>query len=114
MQLNLGAPAGPLQDGFATWNASAIDALAVWNGYLDFISISGVVNPSVPVIAHDGVNAVSFSSTIFGDSFGTGTLAVTVIQTKDSNPTVTSEADVLVNRADRFGSYRGPLQGDHL
>ncbi len=111
MQLNLGTPAGPLQDGFATWNASASDALAIWNGYLDLISVSGVVNPTVPEVAADGVNAVAFSPTIFGGSFGEGILAVTVIQTKPSNPSVTTEADVLVNSAYRFDSYRGVRQG---
>ena len=100
-----------LQDGFVTWDASAADALAIWNGYLDFIDISSVSAPSVPQASGDGVNSVFFSSTILGDAFDDSTIAITILNTTD-DPKVTAEGDVIVNNAFRYDSYRGPQQSD--
>jgi hypothetical protein len=110
LQLALAPPTAPLQDGFANFNAAAIDALAVWNGYLDFISLSGVANPVAPHFLHDGVNTVSSAYDIFGDSFGEYTLAVTVVQPSQSNSSLIGEVDVVFNSGVRYNSYRGPLQ----
>jgi len=88
--------------------ASAADALDIWAGYADLITIESVSSSTVPQISDDAVNAVFFSNTIFGDDFGDQTLAVTVYLT-DSGVNMI-EADVLVNNAYRFDSYRGPLQ----
>jgi hypothetical protein len=109
MQLGLGSAPMPLQDGFGSWNASAADAIAIWNGYVDFISFSSVSKPSVPKASGDGVSSVFFSNTVFGDSFGEGTLAVTVSRLGPEQ-LYTSEADVVVNTAFRLDSYSGPLQ----
>lgn len=110
LKLGLGSPGLPLQDGFASWNASAADAVIIWSGYLDLVSISSVSTAAVPRTAGDGASAVFFSSTVFGDSFGEGTLAVTVIQESPSESINTSEADVVVNSAVNFDSYRGAQQ----
>lgn len=112
MQLGLGPTNLALQDGFATWNASAADTLAIWDGFLDLISLLSVSVATVPQVSGDGVNAVFFSTTIFGESFGDSTLAVTVLQTTGDLPGVTTEGDVIVNAAFRYDSYRGPLQSD--
>ena len=109
MRLGLGPTTVPLQDGFGSWNASAADALAIWNGYLDFIHIVSVASPTGPQSPGDGVNSVFFSRNVFGDTFGEGTLAITVLQS-GAPASVTSEADVIVNSAYRYNSYRGPLQ----
>ena len=53
------------------------------------------------------VNSASFSSTVFGDSFGSGVLAVTYYRTQGST---FQEADILFNNAQPFDSYRGGLQ----
>jgi hypothetical protein len=110
VQLGFGPAAIILQDGMASWNASAADALDIWNGYLAQISATSVLSTNVPQISGDGVNAAFFASTIFGDSFGEGNLAVTVVRSQDGNTSATAEADVVVNTAFRFDSYRGPLQ----
>lgn len=112
MQLGLGPATIPLQDGMSSWDASAADALDIWNGYLDFISISSVSSPTVPEVSGDGINSVFFSNTIFGDSFGDGGLAVTVLLSTGSDASATAEADVVVNSAFRYDSYRGPEQSD--
>jgi Matrixin/WD40-like Beta Propeller Repeat len=110
MRLGFGPAAINLQDGMASWNASAADALDIWNGYLDEISASSVLATTVPQVSGDGINSAFFSSTVFGDSFDEGTIAVTVILSQDGNSSATAEADVVVNTAFQFDSYRGPLQ----
>ena len=52
----------------------------------------------------------SFPSTIFGDTFGDDTLAVTVYLTSGADDAVMTEADVICNTAFHYDSYRGPLQ----
>lgn len=110
MHLRLGTPPFSLQDGFPSWNATAADALAVWNGYLDFINISSVPGPAIVGLPNDGVNSVFFSNTVYGDSFGPNTLAITIVWPVAGKPGLTGEADVIVNTAIRYDSYRGPLQ----
>jgi hypothetical protein len=110
MKLGLGPTTVALQDGSGSWNASAADALDIWNGYVDFITLSSIASATVPEISGDGVNATFFSSTIFGDTFGDDTLAVTVFLTSGANGAVMTEADVICNTAFRYDSYRGPLQ----
>ena len=112
MRLGLGPTPVMLEDGLGSWNASAADAVAIWNGYLDFIHFASVSSSTVPQRAGDHFNSVFFSNSIFGDSFGTGTLAVTVLQGPGSQHAVVNEADVIVNSAYRYNSYRGPLHSD--
>jgi hypothetical protein len=107
MQLGFGASSLNLQDGFATFNASAADAAAIWNGYLDFIGFSAVGSAAVPQESGDQVNSAFFARTVFGESFGEGALAVTVLL---NNGTIETEADVVVNSDYQFDSYRGPQQ----
>ncbi|MEP6685169.1 MAG: FG-GAP-like repeat-containing protein [Verrucomicrobiota bacterium] len=107
LQLGLGTPSFALQDGSPTWNAAVSPALTMWNQQMQRVHFTGVVNPSAPVSSGDGVNSVVFSSTIFGQSFGEGTLAITYYRSQGGS---LIEADVLFNAALTFNSYRGPLQ----
>jgi hypothetical protein len=66
-----------------------------------------VVNGNAPLSSGDGINTIAFSNTIFGQSFGSNTLAVTYY--RYSGGTM-READVLVNTHQSFDSYRGPLR----
>jgi hypothetical protein len=56
----------------------------------------------------DGDNSVFFSNTVYGDSFGTSVLAITLTSRRGS---VYTEGDVIFNTAVDFDSYRGPQQG---
>ncbi len=113
VQLGLVSKSIPFQDGFASWNESAADALSLWGGYLDLISVSSVSSTTVPQVSGDGVNSAFFSKTVFGDSFGVDTLAATVIIKDFSVPgAVIAEADVIVSTDFDFDSYRGPLQAN--
>lgn len=106
MQLSLGNSA-TLQDGSTSFNQSAQDALNIWNAYLAHVHFAAVLDS--PVLAKSGDDELSalFSLTVFGDSFGTGTLAVTLLNFRD---TVLEETDTLFNNAYTWDSYRGPLQ----
>ncbi len=74
------------------------------------VQFSTVMNSSAAISSGDEVNSVAFSSTVFGDAFGSGVLAVTTYWTQSGG--VLTEADVLFNTAQSFNSYRGNLQFD--
>ena len=107
MQLGLNRPPVPFQDGSASWNASAADALAIWNQYIDTVKF--VEAPPVSPSGDDGANSVFFSNTIYGQTFGSTTLAVTIGY--NSGGGIFTEADVIFNDARTWNSYRGPIQG---
>ena len=107
IHLGLGNPALPLLDGNTSWNTAAAPALELWNQKMARVHLTGAMNSTVPVSSGDGVNSATFASSVFGQSFGSGTLAVTYYIMQGQNMI---EADVLFNRAQNFNSYRGPLQ----
>ncbi|HEY3662517.1 MAG TPA: matrixin family metalloprotease [Chthoniobacterales bacterium] len=104
--MELGIPAPALLDGSATWNDAAVPALYDWNDEMAGVQMVAVMDSKRAVSSGDGYNSASFSSTVFGDSFGTGVLAVTYYRTQDGTMI---EADVLFNNAQSFDSYRGDL-----
>ncbi|MBA2242398.1 MAG: matrixin family metalloprotease, partial [Chthoniobacterales bacterium] len=57
----------------------------------------------------DADNSVFFSRTVYGDAFGARTLAITLTSSHNS---IITETDVIFNSAERWNSYRGPLQGN--
>lgn len=109
MHLSLPQSGGPFQDGSASFNASAEDALNTWNQYLVHMQFAvdrnSILQPSSP----DGNTSVSMSDTIYGKTFGNGVLAVTLIAPRNSTFV---EADVIFNSARQWDSYRGNLQGN--
>lgn len=107
MQLSLGGGQN-LIDGSASFNESAEDGLAQWNNQLNRFQFSVIRNSTVKPADGDRKNSVFFASTIFGDSFGGDTLAVTLRTWEGASTLV--EADVVFNSAQPFNSYRGPLR----
>ena len=107
MQLNLGSAGRVLQDGNTSWDSAVLPVAGMWNGVIQRAQVTTIVNPVVPVASGDRINAVVFSNSIFGQSFGSGTLAVTYYTSSGSTMI---ESDTLFNRAATFDSYRGPLQ----
>jgi hypothetical protein len=105
--LQLGTPNHALLDGSTSWNTAASPAFGMWNAVVGGVRMATVATSSA-VGSHDGVNSVAFSSTVFGQSFGSHTLAVTYRSFTQNQVTV--EADVLFNRAQQFDSYRGALR----
>ena len=107
VQLELGSPNFPLQDGSQTWNVAVVPAIDAWNSEMRDVQLDKVMDSSSPVQPGDGVNSAAFSGTVFGDPFGKGVLAVTYYSTQAGR---FLEADVLFNQAESFDSYRGNLQ----
>jgi len=108
MHLSLGGTVA-LDDGFTSFNQSAADALNIWNQYLAHLKFSPRLASTMPQIDGDADNSVFFSSTIYGDTFGSSTVAVTLISSRSN---VTTETDVIFNSRKTWNSYRGPLVQD--
>src|SRR5437773_2488675 len=105
-QMGLGSAGRTLIDGNTSWDTAAAPALTAWDHVMARLQYTGKI-ASPPVSSGDGVNAIVFSNTVFGQKFGSGTLAVTYWRSSGSNIV---EADVLFNRNQQFDSYRGPLR----
>lgn len=112
IDLELGVTNRKLSDGFATWDDSAADALQLWNQSLsDGVQFQPVPRSGAPAADGNGVNTVQFSSSVFGQVFGQGVLAITLLSSTDDDVTIT-EADTVFNNALKWDSYRGPLRQD--
>lgn len=107
MQLSLGAPR-PLSDGAASFNDVAISALQEWNGQMAHLQYSWVKDSMVAVAQDDDELSVTFTATIFGKTFGSDVLAVTLLNYRN---TVMEDTDTLFNSKVSWDSYRGPLRG---
>jgi hypothetical protein len=106
-QLGLGNPGRTLEDGNTSWDAAVAPALDAWNEQVQRIRTASIMNSTVPASSGDRLNTVVFSNSVFGQSFGKSTLAITYYRLIGSNMV---EADVIFNNAQSFDSYRGPLQ----
>jgi len=107
MQLNLGSAGRTLQDGNTSWDDAVLPVAGMWNQTILRVQVTTIVNPVVPTTSGDRINSVFFSNSIFGQSFGSGTLAVTYYTSTGGSMV---ESDTIFNRAVTFDSYRGPLQ----
>ncbi len=106
MQLSLGGNR-TLSDGSTSFNQVAQSALDIWNQYLAHLKFSYVNSSPVPPNGSDDEMSVVFSNTIFGDTFGSDTLAVTLLNSRSS---AMEETDTLFNTAFTWDSYRGALR----
>lgn len=113
LHLDASAPAGitfPLNDGATTWNAVARSALDEWNVVLGRCQFTSTISNTPSGADADRVTDVFFANNFYGQSFDTFTLAVTLVDHYDNDglPTVqTREADLIVNNAYTWNSYRG-------
>jgi hypothetical protein len=106
-QMALGTAGRTLSDGNTSWDVAATPAAGYWNQNMQRLNFTTVTNPSAPVSSGDRVNTICFSSTVFGQSFGSSTLAVTYYRYSGGT---FSEADILFNTRMSFDSYRGSLR----
>jgi hypothetical protein len=107
MHLSL-PPGGPYTDGSPSLNASAEDALNLWNQHLIHMKFAVIRGSILPPSGDDANTSVSMSNTVYGEGFGAKTLAVTLLSARG---TTFVEADVIFNNAFTYDSYRGPLVG---
>ncbi len=99
-----------LKDGSISWNAVAENAFAIWNEQMARVQVTwSEAAPGTPAQEGDGVTSIQFGSTIYGESFDSSTLAITLV---DSSGAQMTECDVIFNTNFRFDSYRGPMQFD--
>ena len=107
MDLQLGSAGTVMLDGNTSWNRVAQNALDAWNHHLNTVQFRVYTGSSKAPADRDAVNQVFFSSTIYGQSFGPYTLAVT---TGWSVGATRTEGDTIFNTAMRWNSYRGNLR----
>jgi len=108
MHLSLPTNRTAFFDGSPSFNAVAEDALNIWNQYLVHMQFAVDRNSILPPSGTDGNTSVLMSDKIYGDTFGNGVLAVTLITPRGST---LIEADVIFNSAIEWNSYRGNLDG---
>lgn len=106
MHLSLGPPR-MLSDGFASFNESAANALSLWNQHLVHMKFRPRLNSPLRGSDTDADTSVFFADTVYGDTFGSRVLAITLFSTRGP---VALEADVLFNNAIQWDSYRGALR----
>jgi len=106
LELGLGNPGRTLIDGNTSWDTAAAPALAMWNQRIQRAQLTSR-NPTAGASSGDGINSIVFATTVFGQSFGAHTLAVTYYRYSGSTM---SEADILFNQNQSFDSYRGSLR----
>ena len=107
VQLGLGSAGRTLQDGNTSWDAAVFPVADMWNQTIQRVRITHVVSLLGTGVSGDHVNSVFFANSIFGQAFGSSTLAVTYYTSSGGSMV---ESDTLFNRAITFDSYRGPLQ----
>jgi Matrixin len=95
---------GPFSDGSASFNAIAETALNIWNQILVHMQFAVDRNSVLPPNDNDANTSVTMSNTIYGDTFDSNTLAVTLVTPRDNH---LIEADVIFNSKWEWDSYRG-------
>jgi hypothetical protein len=106
-QMGLGSAGRTLIDGNTSWDVAAAPAMNAWDKVMAALQFNANLGAGSAAASGDGVNSIVFSSTIFGQTFGSQTLAVTYWRSSNSRIV---EADVLFNNRQAFDSYRGPLR----
>ena len=106
-RMGLGAAGRTLIDGNTSWDTAVAPGVNAWDSVVAQLQFRANTGGSSAAASGDNVNSVIFSSTIFGQSFGSSTLAVTYWRSSGSRMV---EADILFNNHQVFDSYRGPLR----
>lgn len=115
MQVKLGS-AQTLQDG-TNYSSSFMAALDAWNASVRDVQFAGTVATAGAGVDGNRVNEVFFSANVYGQAWGSTTLAVTTTEYSTTQPLSDgsyrrTEADILFNSSRTWNSYRGALQGN--
>lgn len=102
-----------LSDG-SNFNSSFQAAVSEWNAQMARVQFAAVIAAEGAGGERNGINEIFFDSTIFGDAFGSSTLAVT---TSYLSPVLQpdgtfrrTQSDIVFNSAKTWDSYRGPTR----
>ncbi|HEX8899279.1 MAG TPA: matrixin family metalloprotease, partial [Chthoniobacterales bacterium] len=107
--VHLSLPGGGGLTEFASLNDAAQDAFLTWNQYLVHMQFAVDKGSILPPSGTDGNTSIIMDSTVYGEQFGSGVLAVTLVTPRDSH---FIEADVIFNSAIDWDCYHGPLHSD--
>jgi predicted Zn-dependent protease len=107
VQIKLGTT--PLLTDGTTYNSSVQAATQTWNAQLGTVQFNGQSVAASEVRDDNNINEIVFTSTVDGEAFGDGVLAVTLAS---SSPSVHElvEADIVVNKSFTWNSYRGSVK----
>ena len=110
VRIQLGPSNIVLRDGSVSWNDVAENAFSVWNEQMARLKVGWTVTPpSTPTSGGNGVTEIQFGSTVYGDSFGSNVLAITLVSHSGGQML---ECDVVFNSRYHFDSYRGSLSAN--
>lgn len=103
-----------LQDG-TNFSTSFLEAQKTWNAVVGRVQFGGnVETEGQPTTDGDGVNQTFFAADVYGEAFGTDTVAVTTsYRSTTLQPDGTYrrlESDIVFNNARTWDSYRGNTQ----
>ena len=92
-----------------SWNIAVIEALNQWSEQTAFTF--NVIEESKDPCAGDDFSSIDFSENYCGSEFGARTLAVAVrrYEVQELGPPAIVEADIVVNAAQEFNIFDGPL-----
>jgi len=105
MELHLGSAGRTLWDGRTSWDQVAEDAMGVWNGYLATLRLRPTYVQG-PCADLDSRNGICWRSPVEGPALQDA-VAITW-RWRNRVTSETLEADILVNTAELWDSYRGP------
>src|SRR5947209_701846 len=94
-QMGLGPAGRTLIDGNTSWDVAAAPAINAWDNVMATLQFKANLGASSAAASGDRVNSIVFSTTIFGQTFGDRTLAVTYWLYSGGRMT---EADILFNK----------------
>ena len=100
-------PTGGLADRSANWNAAVGPAITAWNAHMSRSRLTSTNSTSSTTGRSNGVNNVFFSSTIYGEAFGSRVLAVTLSSRSGVRGVRITESDVIFNTGVSWDAYRG-------
>ncbi|MBI2514192.1 MAG: immunoglobulin domain-containing protein [Opitutae bacterium] len=108
MQVKLGT-SSTLSDG-SNYSSSAVAAMTSWNQVILNSQFAGTTATAGNGGEDNGINELFFSSTVYGEAYGTNVIAVTLsnrgaLQTDGTYRR--TESDILFNSAKTWDSYRG-------
>ncbi|MBI5426557.1 MAG: immunoglobulin domain-containing protein [Opitutae bacterium] len=104
-----------LQDG-TNFSTSFLEAEKSWNAVIGSVQLSGNIEAEgAPTQKGDGYNQSFFAADVYGEAFGTDTIAITTsyrsTAVQGDGTYRRLESDIVFNNARTWDSYRGNRQG---
>ncbi len=106
MHLQQGSASGTLIDGSRDWTTVTDAALSSWNSFLSSVSFRVSSGSTAANSSGHGINNVVWGEDVYGEAFGSETLAITQSWYRVSDNRYT-ESDVVFNTKFSWNSYRG-------